>query len=84
MNDTQNIREALKQAVDHLVTRHDCTPREARRRIYQSARAKRAELGHVARMIASGQVVDYHYNVPSTTYPPEPKEVTQDAPPRRA
>ena len=84
MNDKQNIREALKQAVDHWIERHHCTTREARRRIYQSARAKKAELGHVARMIIADQVVDYHYNVPSTTYPLGPKTVAQDAPPRRA
>jgi hypothetical protein len=65
MNDVHNIRAALKQAIDHLITRHHCTPQEAQRRIYQRARAKKAELGHVARMIVAGQAVDYHYNVPS-------------------
>jgi AmiR/NasT family two-component response regulator len=67
MNDTKNIRAVLKRAEDHLVARHHCSPQEARRRIYQRARAKKAELGHVARMIVADQAVHYHYNVPSST-----------------
>jgi hypothetical protein len=64
INNKQDIRTALKRAVNYLVARYHCTPQEARRRIYQRARAKKAELGHVARMIVAGQAVDYHYNAP--------------------
>jgi hypothetical protein len=67
MNDAKNIRAALKRAEDHLVERHRCSPQEARRRIYQRARARKSGLGHVARMIVAGQAVDRHYNVPSST-----------------
>lgn len=80
MNDIRNIRAAFRQAVDHLVTRHHCTPREAQRRIYQRARAKKAELGHVARMIVAGQAANYHCDVPLTTCTPEHKEAAQSAP----
>ena len=65
MTDIQNIRAVLKRATDYLVARYGCTPQEARRRIHQRARAKKAALSQVARMVLVGQTVDYRYNVPT-------------------
>jgi hypothetical protein len=71
MNNIQETRAAIKQAVTHLVARQRCTPREARKRIYQRARAKKAELGQVARMIVAEHIAAHHDHIPSITRVPE-------------
>jgi AmiR/NasT family two-component response regulator len=59
-----DARQALQQAVDYLITLHQCPAQEALQQIQQEARAKKAALQEVASAILSRKSVPYHYSVP--------------------
>ena len=59
-----DILTAIKRATAYLSSELHCTPQEARTRLQQEARAKRAQLHHVAQSILQGTSLAYFYDVP--------------------
>ena len=59
-----NIQSLLRQGIDCLVARHNCSPQEALEWIQQEARAKKASLDVVAMAILAGEEVHYRHDVP--------------------
>jgi response regulator NasT len=59
-----DILTAIKRATAYLVSELHCTPQEAGTWLQQEARAKRAQLYHVAQSILQGTSLAYFYDVP--------------------
>lgn len=59
-----DILTAIKRANAYLASEFHCTPQEAWSWLQQEARAKRAQLHHVAQSILQGENLSYFYDVP--------------------
>jgi len=59
-----DILTAIKRATAYLASELHCTHQEAWSRLQQEARAKRAQLHHVAQSILQGESLSYFYDVP--------------------